>query len=709
MSYFFLRLVVALAFLAPFNLAAASSQQRARIPILKEPAKLVVTIFGGPGAGQQAAQMLTLSFNAGRGAPIEIEHPFDDSRGTYTIEVPANAPLRVTLTSPRVHFSAKSKLRIAPGLTEQLTIDLGYSHLRRAQLVGVPCEVLKGALVHTFGPFGSFSFSNEESRSFFSHQFSYTDDKGRAWALDPPQEKAKGYCTIGDERFEVELRTNSNPTPLSSTEPSTTPAATRESSLQVAPKSPLIGLRSPHGTKISIGDPDASTPKLASAFAAKTPANFAVLAANSLEGTRIFLDETAIGTIDLERAQAFAGHCLHVEDLPLLPAFPALEVTLTSSGRGPYELILNPAENPAILGHQGRYGRGGGSIVAPGKTPRNRAPLGFWDTATPGVWTCQVRVPPDTYTVAVMDESNNQPTIRLTPIVVRSDQNQALTLDMDIAQQWRVAPRLADRSRFTHFVGTGGLNIAGCDVWIRPFPPMEDCATFSTFDGEPTEASLYGSPGANGRVVPLRAVHSDDEARHINLIAVLPRASRIFIEIDPVASGRFGGISEQSDDPPEVNSVLIGHSPPRTVQGHWNDRVGVCVRDETASGIVFESSLGSGQAPILRDWFTATPQQGQLMSDGQGRYIQVTSTLKQDVVLRLRPKALSGHSLSMYEIALVQAGSSKRIWVSNSAEVLDWLPIDERARRGLHLPRKAGGEAPLGSVLIQEQSSTILQ
>lgn len=702
--------------------ASPGSQQAQRQPILKVGGRVVVTIDGGPAADAPAGGTVTLTLQGPQATKREIEHPFDASKNTYAVQVPADVDFRVSLRTPGTMMSVRGEtLRVAPGATESVTIDLGYGSLARARLTDVPCGLAGGIQVTTGGQYGSIAWGSTVRRSVYSRHISTTTADGEAWILDPPQDKPRIFCALWASRFEAALRPGPAPTPGSMEAP-----GDGNEPIWIGPVRALLGLRSAAGAGISFGAANSAIPRASSGQGATTPPHLAVLDPFVSTDPKVFVDGEALGIMDLEAARALAGRCMSISDLPLVPSPPELQVFLDGTEGTRYQLTLHAADYEAPGGRRNRsqdyYDSVGGAIVARGESPGNRTTLGHWEVGASGSLTSRIRLYPGTYWVSVMDWRKRLSTIRLEPLVIRGGQPHDVVLDMGTTKAWSVAPRLAEGGRFQHFVGTGGLRIAGCGVWIDDRSPsleeyMEHGGTFSveprarfrTFDGRPTEATLYGSPGANGRVVPLRAVRPEDQAQNIDLIAELPRASRIFIEMEPVAGGRFGGVSEKSDDPVDQASLLSHHGPKRSVQSHWNDRVGIYIRDEKVTGIVYESPANAGEPRILRDWFVANPVSGKLVGDGAGRYLLVTSMLQKDVVLRLHPRAATGHDLSIYEVAVLAAGASMRLWISESAESLDWVRAGEMPVWGADLPCQAGDDEALGHARIEDQSALVLR
>ncbi len=702
--------------------ASPSPQQVQGQPISKAEGTVVVTIDGGPAADTPAGGVVTLTLRGPLAAKREIEHPFRAGKRTYTVQVPADVDLRVSLRTPHTQVSLqRASLRVAPHTTEAVIVDLGYRSLARAQLTGVPCELGDGIQVTTGGLYGSIAIGSTVGQAVYSRHISSTGTDGEVWILDPPVNKPRIFCALWASRFEAVL----SPGPKSMAAPAATEGE-QPRRIGIEPARTLLGLRSPEGTEIQFGNPNSAIPVTRSAAALATPPHLAVLDPFAATSTRVFVNDRAVGIVDLEAAKALAGRCLSIRDLPLSDPLPELQVFLAGTKGERYSLTLQTADDKAPGGRRNRsqeyYDTVGGAVVPSGEWPGNRTTLGHWEEAATGGLTSRVHVYPGTYWVSVMDWTTYLSTIRLEPIVIRADQRHSLVLNMDTTEAWSVAPRLADGRRFQHFVGTGGLRIAGCEVWIDDrLPslkeyqerggafPAEPHARFHTFDGRPTEAILYGSPGANGRVIPLRAIRPGDEAKNIDLIAELPEVSRIFIEIESVAGGRFGGVSESSDDPSDRFALLSHARPKRSVQGHWDDRVGIYIRDERVCGIVYESPADTGEPQILRDWFLANPVSGHLVGGGAGRYVQVESELQEDVVLRLHPRASSAHSLSAYEVAVLPAGASMRLWVSESAGALDWVRAGELPAWGAHLPCRAGDHEPLGRLPVQSRGTLILR
>ncbi len=328
---------------------------------------------------------------------------------------------------------------------------------------------------------------------------------------------------------------------------------------------------------------------------------------------------------------------------------------------------------------------------------------------------------PGDYWVSLQGPKGGSEVLRLTPWTVPEDGGATLRLDVSRARDFVMVPRTSEGGIPSKRAASGLLHLCGTSVVLgiqgghalvrRRAVAAPSYAVVHTFGRAPTEVVLAMEAGLQGRSVVVRPVRFDERLPGAHLVVEVPEVHQVSAPFESIAGGRIQGAPGGwgfADDTIDAGGPAIWGPQSRVVRRVADGRrLAVLLSGEREVGWVVEAVRGKGW--MVRDWFIATPDRLLLVGEGEGRFVEVSSTLKTAVTLVWTPEDPSGAGLRPCSAGALAAGSTRKLWVPRAAASLGWYRRDEwqaLARRGVQplvkLAPLGRASAPFGTSMVLE-------
>ncbi len=649
-------------------------------------ARILVKVTGAPASAWETARghrrfhlYGTVEDSSLRFPPLEFD--LESPEVTAPWDVPAGVPLRIGLVAlGRSGSFQGAPLTLSEGATEEIAVDLGHGAVRSVQITDVPCDAVAGLRVECRGDWGVVRLPGGRTESFEVRAWGVSDPSGRALVLAPKGKDVAYTLGLKQRAFAAELR-----------------GAEQDGTPTLSPAVPLVTLRSAPGTKLLVEGGIIGAPSDWTRDHDESEAHIVLLPSVLPEPQRVLVDGKSLGMIGPDAWPVGQSLCLDVGDLLWSAELATVTFTLLGFGSTEATLILYPGSNPGghfseragprssldISLESSRWQLPVGAIREPSEWGGGAKGLGKWVPETNGDKSCEIFLEPGNYVACLQLKSGYRRVLLLDPIVVGDEGGQTVLLEEPKVRRWTIVPRDAEGRR------CAGLSMPG-NLWVEaiklapdqkvhgrwpyeggPEGGPEPCFSIETFGVQPTLARLSRTPGANGRIVPLRPVVSLDAAAEANLVAVVPVAQLVYVPIAPVAGGYLGGSVDGEVDVGDVERMFSSDIEvvPSTVAYDEEKGIGVALRSPRVTGVITEAKGANIQ---VRDWFTATSDGIELSSGGRGRFLNLISKHGVDLRLRLIPGVQhQAKHLPAYH-GMAYANSTRRLWVPECAERLEW-------------------------------------
>ncbi len=610
-----------------------------------------------------------------------------DARDAAYLDVLAGRELVLTFTwmgHQGFYSNVRPRVKLQEGTTTRSELALGMDRAVKFRIVDLPCGLAEGLSVSGGRSPGAWTLPGQGTFPCIARANGAVDAEGNGWWIDGtkgttgPAKKKQPALNAKWGQSSIQLDVASR----------TTATETGVTEWTLAPQEGLVVLRSALGTSLEVeyarvthrwNGGDERTGPLSHLHGVRKPAA-------SRPFMTVFVDGARLGSVRVEDVLNRAERCVSVEDLPFLPPDPNLEVTVSGvdsfrTRSAEWVLSLYPSDGVSLFKVKRDWAIHEQQICSEGDTARNARRVGTWEQEDGGVLTATAWVSPGEYWVSLNHSDVDGDFVQLAPLRIGEGRRTVLQLDAASAQTWFIVPRTETGRAPRMFADEGSLVLRASSSRMGtplgftsnregyPEPPF---ALVRTFDGQPDAVLLSNSPGANGMVVPLRAAEPHDKALNADLIVEVPSARRVYVPFKRARGGRISGYSDSSDRAMEDEQSYssIGHRGPSTVQLYNDATLGVILRGENTTGVVIEQAP---QFPVMvRDWFFATRDGVELVGDGRGREVEVTSALSESCVLVLFPKDEQGYGYLPQSTGQIPAGATLTFWMPDAAKELRW-------------------------------------